>query len=101
MQIRPEHSKHSYNVLMRCLDANSYSRKLLLAVLFCSSLFVAGQVQQAPMTPRSTPGSPGQAPSSSDENDNDSMTRHAMQQQAERRNTQRQQDIVNDTEKLL
>ena len=29
------------------------------------------------------------------------MTRHAMQQQAERRNTQRQQDIVNDTEKLL
>jgi len=29
------------------------------------------------------------------------MTRHAMEQQAIKRNTQRQQDIVNDTAKLL
>jgi len=29
------------------------------------------------------------------------MSRHAMEQQAERRNTQRQQDIVKDTTKLL
>jgi hypothetical protein len=101
MQICHEHSKHSYNDLMRCLDANSYLRKFLSVALFCSTLFAAGQAQQVPMTPRSTPVSPGQAPTSSDENDNDSMARHAMQQQAERRNTQRQQDIVNDSAKLL
>jgi len=29
------------------------------------------------------------------------MTRHAMEQQAIKRNSQRQQDIVNDTAKLL
>jgi type VI protein secretion system component VasF len=84
---------------MQRLDANSRSRKVFAAALICSSFFLA-QAQQAPVT-RPTPGSPVQAPGSSDENDNDPMAHHAAVQQAERRNTQRQQDIVNDTAKLL
>jgi hypothetical protein len=47
------------------------------------------------------PGSPGQSPNPSDENDGDSMAHRAMKQQALRRNEQRQQEIVNDTAKLL
>jgi hypothetical protein len=86
---------------MRCLDANSYRRKLLVAILFFTGCFTVAYSQQLPAPPRPAPVSPGQAPNSSDENDNDSMSRRVMEQQAERRNTQRQQDIVKDTAKLL
>lgn len=70
-------------------------------MLFFCSFAAIGHAQQLPTTPRPAPASPGQAPSSSDDNDNDAMARRVMIQQAERRNTQRQQDIVNDTAKLL
>jgi hypothetical protein len=87
---------------MRCLNANSYSRNLLTVILFCSSFLAVGRAQQVPMQPRPVPTLPGQAPTTGDENANsDVMTRRAMTQQAERRNVQRQQDIVNDTAKLL
>ena len=86
---------------MRCLDANSCRRKLLVAILFFTGCFTVAYSQQLPAPQRPAPVSPGQAPNSSDENDNDSMSRRAMEQQAERRNTQRQQDIVKDTAKLL
>ena len=96
-----EHGNNSYNDLMRCLDANSCHRKLLVAVLFLVGCFTVAHAQQLPVPQRPAPVSPGQAPTSSDDNDNDAMSRHAMEQQAERRNTQRQQDIVKDTTKLL
>jgi hypothetical protein len=84
---------------MRCFDASTRLQKLLAAVLFCFVFPVAGQAQQMPPAQHPVPASPGQAPNSSDEND--PMARRIMGQQAERRNTQRQQDIVNDTAKLL
>jgi hypothetical protein len=87
---------------MRYLDANSYRLKPLAAILLLAGSFVlADAQQQSPTTTRPVPVSPGQAPLSSDENDGDAMARRAMEQQALRRNTQRQQDIVNDTTKLL
>ncbi|HVW76771.1 MAG TPA: hypothetical protein VHB45_04105 [Alloacidobacterium sp.] len=58
--------------------------------------------QQVPTVPRPTaPGSPGQAPNSSDDNDQDPMSRRAAILQAQKRNELRQQDIVKDTAKLL
>jgi len=99
MRIHHVHSKRSYNGLMRSLDANSYSRKLLAGLILCSFLTI-GQAQQVPITPRPIP-SPGQAPSPGDDMERDPMTRRVMTQQAERRNNQRQQDLVNDTDKLL
>lgn len=87
---------------MRCLDANSPRLKLLTVILLLAgSVTLANAQQQTPPGARQTPVSPGQAPSSSDENDGDSMTRRAMEQLAVKRNSQRQQDIVNDTAKLL
>jgi hypothetical protein len=101
MQMSHEHGNRSYNDLMRCLDANSYRRKPFLAILLLSVCFAVAHAQQVPAPQRPLPASPGQAPASSDENDNDPMTHRAMAQQVERRNTQRQQDIVNDTARLF
>lgn len=87
---------------MRCLDANSCRRKSLLATLLLITCFTVGHTQQQlPIPQHPAPVSPGQAPGSSDENDNDPMAHRVMVQQAQKRNTQRQQDIVNDTAKLL
>jgi hypothetical protein len=69
-------------------------------LLFAGSLTLSN-AQQNPAPTRPVPVSPGQAPSSSDESDGDVMTRRVMEQQAIKRNSQRQQDIVNDTAKLL
>ncbi len=57
--------------------------------------------QLPPISRPAPPVSPGQAPNPSDENDEDSMARRAMVQQAKRRNEQRQQEIVKDTAKLV
>jgi len=87
---------------MRCLDASSLRLKLLVAAILIlgSSVGAVAQQQLPPISTR-PPASPGQAPSPSDDNDQDSMARRAMIQQAQRRNNQRQQDIVNATAKLL
>jgi hypothetical protein len=85
-----------------CLDANSFRLKFLAVVVFLGgcSLMAGAQQPLPPITTR-PPASPGQAPNTSDENDGDTMAHRAMMQQAKRRNQQRQQDIVNDTAKLL
>src|ERR1700757_81236 len=85
---------------MRCLDANSFRLKLLVGVMLITGSMTATAQQLPPIT-RPAPVSPGQAPNSGDENDGDAMARRAMVQQAQRRNDQRQQDIVKDTAKLL
>lgn len=82
---------------MRCSNASLYSRILLAAIVLLAGSFTIAQQQ----LPRPVPASPGQAPSSSDENDSDIMAHRAQVQQAQKRNTQRQQDIVNDTTKLF
>ncbi len=87
---------------MRCLDANSFRLKLLAGVVLVAGCFFSAESQQTlPPITRPVPVSPGQAPNPSDDNDGDSMTHRAMAQQAQRRNEQRQQDIVKDTAKLL
>jgi hypothetical protein len=86
---------------MRCLDANSPRLKLLAAILLLTGSVTLANAQQNPPITRPAPTSPGQAPLSGDESNGDAMTRRAMEQQAIKRNTQRQQDIVNDTAKLL
>jgi hypothetical protein len=86
---------------MRCLDANSPRLKLLAAILLLTGSVTLANAQQNPPITRPVPTSPGQAPLSGDESDGDAMTRRAMEQQAIKRNSQRQQDIVNDTAKLL
>src|SRR5215813_1579206 len=87
---------------MRCLDASSPRLKLIAAVLIAGcSLTVKAQQQLPPINSRPTPVSPGQAPNPSDDNDQDAMARRAMVQQAQRRNDQRQQQIVSDTAKLV
>jgi hypothetical protein len=86
---------------MWCFDASSFRLKLFAAVLIAGcSLTVKAQQQLPPITTR-PPVSPGQAPNPSDDNDQDVMARRAMVQQAQRRNEQRQQEIVSDTAKLL
>jgi uncharacterized membrane protein YhiD involved in acid resistance len=96
-----EHGKHSYNDLMRWFDANSVWRKSLFTLAFLALVFALAVAQQTPQLPRQVPTTPGQAASQGDENDNDSMARRTLELQAMRRNSQRQQDIVNDTNKLL
>jgi hypothetical protein len=87
---------------MRCLDASSFRLKVLAAILVAGCSVAANAQQQLPpIASRPVPTSPGQAPNPSDDNDQDAMARRAMIQQARRRNDQRQQDIVNDTAKLL
>lgn len=98
--------KHSYNDLMRCFDAKSVWRKPFFMLVFLAVGFASAVPQmqnpQSPQLPRQVPVSPGQAPSSpGDPSDNDVMARRSMEQQAIRRNNQRQQDIVNDTNKLF
>jgi hypothetical protein len=85
---------------MRWLDANSFPRKLVVMGLLLGCFTTAG-AQQIPPPITRPPGSSTQSPTSSDENDQDTMAHRAMVQQAQRRNDQRQQDIVNDTAKLL
>ncbi|QNI34403.1 hypothetical protein H7849_11210 [Alloacidobacterium dinghuense] len=87
---------------MRCLDANSLRLSLFAVVVVLGGCFLTAKAQQTlpPITTR-PPVSPGQAPNSSDENDGDTMAHRAMVQQAQRRNDQRQKDIVTDTAKLL
>ena len=88
---------------MRCLDANSFRMKLLAVAVLLGGCSVTASAQQQlpPISTRTAPVSPAQAPNPSDENDQDTMAHRAMIQQAQRRNTQRQQDIVKDTAKLL
>ncbi|HEX3438144.1 MAG TPA: hypothetical protein VHT24_15350 [Pseudacidobacterium sp.] len=87
---------------MQRFDANSGWRKLLLLGLFLAGSFVIAHAQlQTPPPSRPLPTSPGQAPTASDENDNDPLAHRSMVEQAKRRNNQRQQDLVNDTNKLL
>jgi hypothetical protein len=89
---------------MRWLDANLSRVKLLAAaVLFATCVVTGGSQQQLPTLPTrpNPPGSPSQAPNSSDENDGDTMAHRAMMQQAQKRNAQRQQEIVNATDKLV
>jgi flagellar motility protein MotE (MotC chaperone) len=89
---------------MRCLDANSFRLKPLAVLVFltgcCFMLAKAQQPLPPPSLPRA-PMSPGQSPNPTDGNNGDTMAHRAMVQQAQRRNDQRQQDIVNDTAKLL
>jgi hypothetical protein len=87
---------------MQWFDANSFLVKLAVMGLLLGCLMTAmAQQQQIPIPTPRTPGVPTQSPTSSDENDQDTMAHRAMIQQAQRRNDQRQQDIVNDTAKLL
>ncbi len=88
---------------MRCLDANScWPKRLCALVLLAGCFMLAGAQQQLPLPPIARPpASPGQSPNPSDDNDGDSMAHRAMMQQAQKRNDQRQKDIVNDTAKLL
>jgi hypothetical protein len=89
---------------MRWLDANLPRIKLLaLAILLAGCVVKVGSQQQLPTLPTrpNPPVSPGQAPNSSDENDQDTMAHRAMMQQAQRRNSQRQQEIINATDKLV
>jgi flagellar motility protein MotE (MotC chaperone) len=89
---------------MRCLDANSFRLKPLAVLVFLAGCcFMTAKAQQPlppPPLPRA-PVSPGQSPNPTDNNNGDTMAHRAMVQQAQRRNDQRQQDIVNDTAKLL
>jgi|SRR5580698_581911 hypothetical protein len=87
---------------MRRLDANSSRlRSLALILLLTGSIVPAHAQQQNPPTTRPVPVAPGMPPPAGDENDADPMARRSMEQQVQRRNTQRQQDILNDTAKLL
>ena len=87
---------------MRRLDANSFPLKLGAMVLLAGCLMMLkAQQQQLPPLVTRPPGSPGQSPNPSDENDGDAMGHRAMRQQALRRNELRQQEIVSDTDKLL
>ena len=89
---------------MRWLDANLSRVKLLaVMILFAGSVVKVGSQQQLPTLPTrpNPPASPGQAPNSSDDNDQDTMAHRAMMQQAQRRNSQRQQEIINATDKLV
>lgn len=86
---------------MGCLDANSFRLKFLAAIVFLGSCFLVANAQQLPPLTRPVPNTPGQAQNPSDDNDQDTMAHRAMIQQAQRRNEQRQQDIVHDTAKLL
>src|SRR5215471_3689663 len=89
---------------MRWLDANSLEIIALSFVMLVGGVVTVGS-QQLPTLPTparpSAPVSPGQAPNPSDDNDQDAMARRAMVQQAQRRNDQRQQQIVSDTAKLV
>lgn len=84
---------------MRCFDATLHVRKSFLLILFLAGALVTARGQQQPAQP--IPPNPTQAPSSSDENDNDPVARRALAQQVQRRNSLRQQDIQKDTDKLL
>ena len=91
---------------MRYFSANSFCLKLLAVAVFAAGFCSVGAKAQLPQQPQlppisRPPGSPGQSPTAGDNNDEDTMAHRAMMQQAERRNEQRQQDIVNDTAKLL
>ena len=89
---------------MRWLDANSSRVKLIAAaVLLVGCVVTAGSEQQLPTLPTrpNPPASPGQAPNPNDDNDGDTMAHRAMVQQAQRRNSQRQQEIVNAADKLV
>ena len=89
---------------MRWLDANSSRVKLIAAVVLLAGCVVtAGSEQQLPTLPTrpNPPASPGQSPNPSDDNDGDTMAHRAMVQQAKRRNTERQQEIVSATDKLV
>ena len=87
---------------MRCFDASLYRLKFLAAIVVLSGSFLSTEAQQQiPPVSHPAPGSPTQAPNSSDDNDQDPMTHHAMVEMAEKRNEQRQQDIVKDTARLL
>ncbi|HZU10384.1 MAG TPA: hypothetical protein VFA02_10835 [Pseudacidobacterium sp.] len=60
------------------------------------------QQQQIPQVPTvSRPGLPGQPASPDADTGPDPLARRIMLEQAKKRNQQRQQDIVNDTNKLL
>ncbi|WP_158748480.1 hypothetical protein [Acidobacterium sp. S8] len=88
---------------MRCFDASLYWLRLLAVVIIFGGALSStqAQVQPQPVPAPRIPGSPAQAPNSSDENDQDPMAHRAMVQQAQRRNELRQQDIVKDTDKLF
>ena len=89
---------------MRWLDANSSRVKLIAAVILLAGCVVtAGSEQQLPTLPtrQNPPASPGQSPNPNDDNDGDTMAHRAMVQQAKRRNTERQQEIVSATDKLV
>lgn len=88
---------------MRRLDANSFRLKPLAVLVFlvCCCFMTAKTQQQLPPPLSRPPISPSQSSNTNDEPGGDALAHRAMVQQAQRRNDQRQQDIVNDTAKLL
>ena len=81
---------------MRSLDAIP---RWIACLLFLVALSFGSAQQTAPPQLPQTPGSPAQAPTSPDEND--PMARRMATQLALKRNASRQQQIVDDTNKLF
>ncbi|MCL6462921.1 MAG: hypothetical protein QJR10_07480 [Bacillota bacterium] len=91
---------------MRYLDANFRWQALLLSLVLLAGGPVASPAQQQQQLPQipapaSRPTSPGQPGMAGDDSGPDPLARRIMLEQAKKRNQQRQQDIVNDTNKLL
>jgi hypothetical protein len=91
---------------MRYFDANFRWQALVLSLVFLISGFVVSpaqqQQQQTPQIPTvARPSTPGQPTIPGEEAEPDPLARRIMLEQAKKRNIQRQQDIVKDTNKLL
>jgi hypothetical protein len=91
---------------MRYFDANFRWQALVLSLVFLISNFSVSpaqqQQQQTPQIPTvARPSTPGQPTIPGDETGPDPLARRIMLEQAKKRNIQRQQDIVKDTNKLL